>query len=101
MSHFLSGSNEKNEYIEPCPKKYSFVVLPVIFLPISFRVTSLAQGQSNDCPCASEVTLKDIGKMNQYQTTTKYKSVPLRWTAQSPCSTGVILGHCPAEGFYA
>ena len=30
-------------------------------LPISFRVTSLALGQSCDCPSASEVTLKDMG----------------------------------------
>ena len=45
-----------------------------------------------------------MGKMNQFQTTAKHnkiQSVPLRWTAQSPGSTGVILGHCPAEGFYA
>ena len=31
-------------------------------LPISFRVTSQALGQSYDCPSASEVTLKDISK---------------------------------------
>ena len=29
------------------------------FYPISCRVTSLALGQSYDCPSASEVTLKD------------------------------------------
>ena len=29
-------------------------------LSISFRVTSLAQGQSYDCPCANGVSLKDI-----------------------------------------
>ena len=29
-------------------------------LPISFRVTSLALGQSYDCPSASEATLKDM-----------------------------------------
>ena len=38
---------------------------------ISFRVTSLALGQSYDCPSASEVTLKDMGK-NLYQTKTKH-----------------------------
>ena len=32
----------------------------VIQSPISFRVTSLAQGQSYDCPSASEVTLKNM-----------------------------------------
>ena len=31
-------------------------------LPISFRVTSLALGQSYDYPSANEVTLKDMGK---------------------------------------
>ena len=34
-----------------------------MYLPISFRVTSLALGQSYDCPSAGEVTLKDAGKM--------------------------------------
>ena len=33
-------------------------------LPISFRVTSLALGQSCDCPSANEATLKDMG-LNQ------------------------------------
>ena len=33
-----------------------------LILPISFRVTSLALGQSYDCPSASEVILKDMGK---------------------------------------
>ena len=31
-------------------------------LPISFRLSSLALGQSYDCPSASEATLKDMGK---------------------------------------
>ena len=35
----------------------------MIYLPISFRVTSLALGQSY-CPSASEVTLKDMGKID-------------------------------------
>ena len=33
-----------------------------VFLPISFRVTSLTLGQSSDCPSASGVTLKNMGK---------------------------------------
>ena len=33
-------------------------------LHISFRVTSLALGQSYDCPSANEATLKDMGKQN-------------------------------------
>ena len=39
-----------------------FVLLWFLYLPISFRVISLALGQSWDCPNASEVTLKDVGK---------------------------------------
>ena len=35
-------------------------------LPISFRVTLLALGQSYDCPSASEATLKDMGKYNTW-----------------------------------
>ena len=45
----------------------------VVYLLISFRVTSLALGQSYDCPSASEVTLKDMDTINLYQTTTKQK----------------------------
>ena len=37
------------------------VVWYFLILPTSFRVTSLAPGQSYDCPSASEVTLKDMG----------------------------------------
>ena len=36
-----------------------------------FRVASLALGQADDCPSASEVTLKDICNIHWYQTTTK------------------------------
>ena len=34
----------------------------IMQLPLSFRVASLALGQSYDCPSASEATLKDTGK---------------------------------------
>ena len=44
----------------------------IYYLPISFRVTSLALGQWYDCPSASEVTLMYMGKINQYQTTIKH-----------------------------
>ena len=33
-----------------------------LFLLISFRITSLTQGQSYDCPSASEETVKEMGK---------------------------------------
>ena len=42
----------------------------MVYLPVSFRVTSMALGQSYDCPSASEVTLSDMDKINQYQPTT-------------------------------
>ena len=35
----------------------------VIFSPIFFRVTSLALGQSYDCPSVSEATLKNMGNI--------------------------------------
>ena len=41
---------------------YQFLWIHVTHLPISFRIASLALGQSCDCPSACEVTLKDIGK---------------------------------------
>ena len=41
----------------------------MIHLTICFRVTSPTPGQSYDCPSVSEVALKDMGKINQYQTT--------------------------------
>ena len=44
----------------------------MIYLPISFGVTSLALGQSDDCPSASEATLENMGKFDSYLTTTKH-----------------------------
>ena len=49
----------------------------MVYLPISFRVASLALGQSYDCPSASEATLIDMDKTNQYQTTAKHNKT---WT---------------------
>ena len=45
----------------------------VIHLPIFFKIVLLASGQSYNCPGTSEVTLKDIGKINDNQTTTKHE----------------------------
>ena len=50
--------------------------IQVIYLSIFFRVASLALGQSYDCPSAIEVTLKNMGKINLYSTTTKHKVYP-------------------------
>ena len=36
----------------------------MMYLPISFRVASLALGQSYDCPSASEATLKDMDEID-------------------------------------
>ena len=40
-------------------------------VPISFMVASLALEQSYHCPRASEVTLKNVGKFDQYQSMIK------------------------------
>ena len=40
------------------------ISINVIYLYIFYMVTSLALGQSYDCPSASEVTLKDMGKID-------------------------------------
>ena len=57
-----------------CPTKYAhgshydkFLLWISItrFLP-SFRIASLAQGQSYDCPCASEAILQNMGKQTTY-----------------------------------
>ena len=53
----------------------------VIGLPIFFRVASLALGQSYDCPSASEVTLRDMRKINPYQTITK-QGIPCVYTLE-------------------
>ena len=45
----------------------------------SFRVASLVLGQSYDCPSASEATLKDMGKINWYQTTSKHNKGWTMW----------------------
>ena len=46
---------------------YLFLLTYVMYSPISFRVTSLALGQSY-CPSVSEVTLKNLGKIDCFQT---------------------------------
>ena len=45
-------------------------------LPISFKVASLALGQSYDCPSAREVTLKDMGKIDQKQKKAQAVRIP-------------------------
>ena len=53
-------------------------------LPIFFRVTSLALGQSNDCPSASDVTLKSMGKYLMRIHQNSYSRVP-------NCHTGTTI----------
>ena len=50
------------------------IELYVTHLLIFFRVASQAPGQSYDCPNASEVILKNIGKSDCHKTTTKHKA---------------------------
>ena len=73
-------------YTSLCPIRYAHKFLFLLFgqmyyhslwicgihLPLYFRVALLALGQSYDCPSASEVTLKDSGKI----TCTKPKAKP-------------------------
>ena len=47
----------------------SSIWIHVIDLPAFFMVTSLALGQSCDCPSASEVILKDMDIIGQHPTT--------------------------------
>ena len=83
----------------------------VIYEPTSFRVTSLALGQSYDCPSASEVTLEVMDKLGLCLAITKHKKartiwitcgmfcIPItitslwtRWRLKSPASRwGIIL----------
>ena len=41
-------------------------------LPISFRIISMALGQSYDCPSAIDITLKDMGKTELHEAITKH-----------------------------
>ena len=48
-----------------------WIQMNYLYLPISFKITTLALGQSYDCPSASEVTLKDLVNIGWYLITTK------------------------------
>ena len=56
--------------------RYGCIIEPLwkhmIYLLVSFRVASQALGLSHDCPSAGDTTLNDMGKIDQYQTTTKH-----------------------------
>ena len=54
-----------------CLLHYEPLEIYVIHLPIFFMITSLALGQSCDCPNASEVILKNMGKISAHLTTRK------------------------------
>ena len=54
------------------------------FIPTSFRVTSLALGQSHDCPSASEATLKDVGK-HIASTTSTINMTKTKQSTAKPC----------------
>ena len=63
------------------------VAILCLIIPISFRVTSLALGQSYDCPSASEATLKDMAKYHMHQKLQYHQN-----------KTGIILCMPPANG---
>ena len=54
---------------------HRFEKVNVAHLPVFARVVSLPLGKSCDCHGASEVTLSGMGKIYQYQSTRKQKSV--------------------------
>ena len=61
---------------------HRFLVVNVMYLPIFFRVASLALGQSFDCPSASEVTLKNMSKWpapNHKKSPQNWKFVHISW----------------------
>ena len=51
----------------------------VNYLLISFWVTSLTMGRSYDCTRAGEITLKDMGKIDWFQSTTNTKRRTMQW----------------------
>ena len=82
----------------------------LIYLPIFISAASLALGQSYDCPNASEVTLKNMGEMDHYQTTAKQDTpvaccYVLLWLnrftriIQKYMCNGYVAGTCAIRGF--
>ena len=72
-----------------------------LILPIFLWVTSLALGQSHDCPSASEVTLKDIGEFNHTHSWTSscwhwHEIVPdgIRWYVHMSQESYIIYMVC-------
>ena len=55
-----------------------YLAFRVIYIPIFFRVASLALGQTYDCPSACEVIPKDMGNIDQFSSTTNT-------TKREPC----------------
>ena len=45
------------------------IYIHLAYLPIFLRAASLALEQSHDCPSTSKVTLKNMGKIDLYQST--------------------------------
>ena len=74
-----------------CGYIIGYLLIYVIHLLISFRVASLALGQSYS---ASEVTLKDMGKMNQHQTTTKHNKAQITWWRHQMETFSALLALC-------
>ena len=58
---------------------------------IFFRLASLALGQSYDCSSASEVTLKDMGKISWYPTTTKHNKVQTVYLTLGMSSRSLVM----------
>ena len=66
-----------------------FILRYELILPLSFRVTSLALGQSYDCPSASNVTLEDMAKRNPMNMSGTHD---ITTTKQSTTNTCILHG---------
>ena len=68
---------------------YLSVDLDYMFSRVFFMVTSLALGQSYDCPSAGEVTMKNMGKFDGYWSTTKHNKMRIIHMFPVMCIYGI------------
>ena len=61
--------------------EYGSLKIHMMYLPIFFRVASLALGQSYDCPSASEATLQDMGLLSSTKPQHEHNSRETHYSA--------------------
>ena len=76
---------QSSNYAHPWPFAMSWCGMVLVDLTISFRVTTLALGQSYDCPSASEATLKKRCESISYESTMSYITITKQSTTK-PCT---------------